>query len=182
MLRFVSRRGIATSRGRRLASVRELVSTRGGRRAIARSDWLLLFVTFEGAPDGLDPVRIQEGLFLFSRCPDSPPGSQYVFEPGIYGPISDELDSDLDRLADDGWIELVPVRGAHWSLHKPTDAAFDRARRILRQTDDESLLDAIRELFEVKRYVSTVGFGDLLERVYAEHPNFAVNSVFHRAT
>lgn len=75
-----------------------------------------------GRPTGsiLDPVRIQEGLFLFSRRPDSPPESEYAFEPGIYGPISDELDSDLGRLADDGWIELVPVRGAHWSLHKPT--------------------------------------------------------------
>ncbi len=148
---------------------------------IARSDLLLLFITFEGAPDGLDPVRIQEGLFLFSRCTGAPSGSQYAFEPGIYGPISDELDSDLERLVDDGWIELVPVRGTHWSLHKPTDAAFDRARRILRQTDDESLLDAVRKLFELKQYVSSVGFGDLLERVHTEHPDFTVNSVFHAA-
>jgi|GEM_PF-933908 len=155
--------------------------TPGKGRAIARSDLLLLFIAFEGAPDGLDPVRIQQGLFLFSRCPDAPPGSQYVFEPGIYGPLSDELDSDLDRLADDGWIELVPVRGAHWSLHKPTDAAFARARRILRETDDEGLLDAIRKLFELKQYVSNVGFGDLLERVHTEHPDFTINSVFHTA-
>jgi hypothetical protein len=181
MLRFVSKRGIATSRGRRLASVRELVSTRGGGRAITRSDWLLLFVTFEGAPGGLDPVRIQEGLFLFSRCPASPPGSQYAFEPGIYGPISDELDSDLDRLAGDGWIELVPVRGAHWSLYRPTDTTFERARRLLRQAEADDLENATRHLAEIKRYVSSVGFGDLLERVYAEYPEFAVDSVFHRA-
>jgi hypothetical protein len=147
----------------------------------ARSDLLLLFITSEGAPGGLDPVRIQEGLFLFSQCPGAPSGSQYVYEPGIYGPISDELDSDLERLVDEGWIELVPVRGAHWSLHKPTDAAFDRARRILRQIDDERLLDAIRKLFELKQYVSSVGFGDLLERVHTEHPGFTVNSVFHTA-
>ncbi|MFI4990289.1 MAG: hypothetical protein ACHQHO_05170 [Solirubrobacterales bacterium] len=150
--------------------------------AIARSDWLLLFIAFEGAPEGLDPVRIQEGLFLFSRCPGAPPGSHYAFEPGIYGPISDDLDSDLDRLADDGWFELVPVKGAHWRLHKPTDATFDRARRILRRTDDEGLLDAVRELFEVKRYVSSVAFGELLEHLYTEHPDFAVNSVFRRAS
>ena len=58
---------------------------------IARSDWLILFAAFEGAPDGLDPVRLQQGLFLFSRCPGVPPRSKYALQPGIYGPISDEL-------------------------------------------------------------------------------------------
>jgi hypothetical protein len=151
----------------------------GPKRAVTRDDWLLLFVAFEGAPDGLDPVRLQQGLFLFSRRPGVPPRSKYVFEPGIYGPISDDVYDDLDRLADDGQFELVPVRGAHWSLYKPIDVTFERARRILRQAEDEDLADTARELFELKRYVSSVGFEDLLERVYGEHPEFAINSVFH---
>ena len=40
-------------------------------------------------------------------------------------------------------------------------------------------LDATRQLAEIKQYVSSVGFGELLERVYAEHPEFAVDSVSH---
>lgn len=178
MLRFVSKARAGPPDNRRLASVRGVVSRIGPARPVRRDDWLLLLVACEGAPGGLDPVRLQQGMFLFSRRPDLPPRSKYVFEPGIYGPVSDDVYGDLDRLADDGQFELVPVRGAHWSLYKPIDATFERAKRILRQVEDEDLADAARELFELKRYVSSVGFGDLLERVYGEHPQFAVNSVF----
>ncbi len=119
---------------------------------------------------------------MFSRCPDLPSRSKYVFEPGIYGPISDELYQDLDRLADCRLLEPVPVRGASWSRYKPIDTTFERARWILRQVKNEELLDATRQLREIKQYVSSVGFGELLERVYSEYPDFAVNSVFfHRA-
>jgi hypothetical protein len=148
---------------------------------IACSDWLILFAALEGAPHGLDPVRLQQSLFLFSQCPGLPPRSKYAFEPGVFGPISDELYEDLDRLVGEQLLEPMPVRGAHWSLYKPIDATLERARRILRQAEADELLDATRQLAEIKQYVSSVGLGELLERVYAEHPEFAVNSVFHGA-
>jgi hypothetical protein len=148
---------------------------------IARSDWLVLLAALEGAPHGLDPVRLQQSMFLFSRCPGLPPRSKYAFEPGVYGPISDELYEDLDLLVGEQLLEPVPVRGAHWSQYKPIDATFERARRILRQAEADDLVDATRQLAEIKQYVSSVGFGELLERVYTEHPEFALNSVFHRA-
>jgi len=148
---------------------------------IRRSDWLILFTAFEGVPDGLDPVRLQQSLFLFSQCPSVPPWSKYAFEPGVYGPISDELYEDLDCLAGERMIEPVPVKGAHWSLYKPIDATFERARRILRQAEADDLVDATGRLAEIKQYVSSVGFGELLERVHAEHPEFTASSAFHRA-
>jgi hypothetical protein len=148
---------------------------------IARSDWLIVLAAYEGAPDGLDPVRLQQSLFLFSRCPGVPARSKYAFEPGVYGPISDELYEDIDRLVVERLLEPVQVKGAHWSLYKPIDATFERAREILRQADVDDLADATRQLAEIKQYVSSVGFGELLERVYAEHPEFAANSVFRRA-
>jgi hypothetical protein len=178
MLRFVSR--ASTGARPRLASTDARARLSPARPMIARSEWLTLFTAFEGAADGLDPVRLQQALFLFSRCPGVPPQSKYAFEPGLYGPISDELYADLDRLVGERLLEPVPVKGAHWSLYKPIDATFERARRIQRQTENEDLEDPTRRLFEIKQYVSSVGFGELLERVYAEHPEFAVNSVFHR--
>jgi hypothetical protein len=179
MLRFV---------GKGFTSVKPLlgatdlrVSRPAVRRTISRSDWLILFAAFEGAPGGLDPVRLQQSLFLFSRCPGVPLRSKYAFEAGVYGPISDELYEDLDRLVGERLLEPVPVKGAHWSLYKPIDVTFERARRILRRAEADDLVDATRQLAEIKHYVSSVGFGELLERVYAEHPEFAVNSVFRRA-
>jgi hypothetical protein len=151
------------------------------REMIARREWLILLAALEGAPDGLDPVRLQQSMFMFSRCPGVPLSSKYAFEPGVYGAISDELYDDLDRLVGERLLDAVPEKGAHWSLYKPSEATFERARRILRRAEADDLVDATRQLAEIKQYVSSADFGELLGRVYAEHPEFAVNSVFHRA-
>jgi hypothetical protein len=179
MLRFVS--NISTSVELRSATIEPRVAQSAASQKIARIDWLILFAAFEGAPDGLDPVRLQQGLFLFSRCPGVPPSSKYAFEPVIYGPASNELDQDLYRLAGGRLLQPVPVRGMRWCLYKPIDTTFERARGILRRAEADDLEDATCRLAEIKKYVSSVGFGELFEHVYAEHPEFAVNSVFHSA-
>lgn len=179
MLRFVGNASPGVKP--RLTSTDPRAPRSAARRILARSDWLILLAAFEGAPEGLDPVRLQQSLFLFSRCPGVPPRSKYAFEPGVYGPVSDDLYEDLDRLAGERMLEPVPVKGAHWSLYKPIDSTFERARRILRQAEADDLVDATRQLAEIKQYVSRVGFGELLERVYTEHPEFAAASVFRRA-
>jgi hypothetical protein len=179
MLRFVSKGSPGV--GPRLAATDARASRSAARWTIARREWLILLTALEGAPGGLDPVRLQQGLFLFSRCPDVPPRSKYAFEPGVYGAISDELYDDLDRLVEERMLEPVPVKGAHWSLYKPVDATFERAKQILRRAEADDLVDATRQLAEIKHYVSSVGFGELLERVYTEHPEFAAGSVFYRA-
>src|SRR6202012_5741059 len=111
----------------RIASLDSRAPRSSPPRAIGRSDGLILFPAFEGAPDGLDPVRLQEGLFLFSLCPGVTSRSKYAFKPGVYGPISDDLYGDLDRLVGERLLEPVPVKGAHWGLYKPIDATFERA-------------------------------------------------------
>lgn len=145
-----------------------------------RRDWLLLFAAYTGAPDGLDPIRFQKGLFLFSRHARVPARSMYAFKPYVYGPMSTGIYRDLDRLVDEGLLERVRVPGKHWSRYKPGRVTFREGQRILKQAEDEKLLDAARELFKIKQDVSSVGFNELLERVYTEHPEFAVNSIFRK--
>ncbi len=147
-----------------------------------RRDWLLLFAAYKGAPDGLDPIRFQKGLFLFSRRAQVPERSKYVFEPRIYGPMSTGIYRDLGLLVDEGLLEPVPVPGKHWSRYKPTAVTFRAGERILERAEEEQLKDAARTLFEIKQEVASVGFSELLERVYTEHPEFAVNSIFRRST
>ncbi len=146
-----------------------------------RRDWLLLFAAYKGAPDGLDPIRFQKGLFLFSQRARVPARSKYAFKPYAYGPMSAGIYDDLDRLVDEKLLERVPVPGKHWSRYKPSRVTFREGRRILKQVEDEKLHDAARELFMIKQDVSNVGFSELLDRVYAEYPEFAVNSVFRRS-
>jgi hypothetical protein len=146
-----------------------------------RRDWLLLFAAYKGAPDGLDPIRFQKGLFLFARRARVPARSKYVFKPYVYGPMSTGIYDDLDRLVDEGLVERVPVPGKHWSRYKPTRVTYREGKRVIKQAEDEKLLDAARELFKIKQDVSSVGFGELLDRVYTEYPEFAVNSIFRRS-
>jgi uncharacterized protein YwgA len=150
-------------------------------RAVKRRDWLLLYAAYEGAPDGLDPIRFQKGLFLFSQRAQVPTRSKYTFKPYDYGPMSTGIYSDLDRLVDDGLLERVPVRGKRWARYKPSKVTFLEGQRILKQAEDEKLLDAARELFRIKQEVSGLRFNELLERVYTEHPEFAVNSIFRQS-
>lgn len=146
-----------------------------------RRDWLLLFAAYEGAPDGLDPIRFQKGMFLFAQRASAPARSKYAFKPFDYGPMSTAIYSDLDRLVNDGLLERVPVHGKRWSRYRPSKVTFREGQRILKQAEDEKLLDAARELFRIKQEVSKLGFSELLERVYTEHPEFAVNSIFRRS-
>jgi uncharacterized protein YwgA len=146
-----------------------------------RRDWLLLFAAYEGAPDGLDPIRFQKGLFLFGQGAHVPARSKYTFKPYDYGPMSAAIYSDLDHLVEEGLLERVAVPGKRWSRYKPSKVTFREGQRILKQAENEKLLDAARELFEIKQGVASVGFNELLERVYSEHPEFAVNSIFRRS-
>ncbi len=146
-----------------------------------RRDWLLLFAAYKGAPDGLDPIRLQKGLFLFAQRTRIPTRSKYEFEPCAYGPMSTGIYRDLDALVRDGLLERIPVRGKRWSRYKPTEVTFREGQRILKRAEDEKLLDAARQLFQIKQDVSGLRFGELLERVYSEHPEFAVSSVFRRS-
>ena len=146
-----------------------------------RRDWLLLFAAYRGAPDGLDPIRFQKGLFLFAQRAQVPARSKYTFEPYTYGPMSKGVYHDLDRLVDEGLVERVAVPGKHWSRYRPSRVTFREGKRIIKQAEDEKLLDAARELFQIKQDVASVGFKELLERVYTEHPEFAVNSVFRKS-
>jgi len=148
---------------------------------MTRRDWLLLFAAYEGAPDGLDPIRFQKGLFLFARRTRVPVRSKYTFKPYDYGPMSPGIYSDLDGLVDKGLLERVPVPGKRWSRYKPSKVTFREGQRLLKRAEEEKLLDAARELFKIKQDVSSLRFNELLERVYAEHPEFAVNSIFRRS-
>jgi len=145
-----------------------------------RRDWLLLFAAYEGAPDGLDPIRFQKGLFLFAQRAQVPARSKYAFKPYDYGPMSTAIYRDLDHLVEEGLLERVPVHGKRWSRYKPSKITFLEGQRILKRAEDEKLLDAARELFRIKQDVSKLRFNELLELVYSEHPEFAVNSIFRR--
>ncbi len=83
-------------------------------------DRLLLFIALDGAPRGLDPIRLQKGMFLFAQESAAGEDEKYSFVPYNYGPMSAQIYSDLDRLVADGVVEAAPERGQSWSRYSAT--------------------------------------------------------------
>jgi uncharacterized protein len=147
-----------------------------------RRDWLILFLSFEGAPRGLDPVRLQKGMFLFAQeAHGVPDREKYTFHPYNYGPMSREIYSDLDRLLHAGLVEATPVEGQSWARYRPTPDGLARGRAVLREAIGRRP-EATRYLFEVKAEVASATFASLLEDVYERYPTYAARSVFRRRT
>ncbi|MGA2928638.1 MAG: hypothetical protein ABSG43_22140 [Solirubrobacteraceae bacterium] len=141
-------------------------------------DWLLILCAYRGAPVGLDPVRVQKGMFLFARSGAVPPDERYDFRPYDYGPMSAAIYSDLDALVADGLLEPHEVPGKSWSRYTVTErgrsAAAGRLTRLTRDSDKKNA----RRLYEIKREVASLSFNQLLDRVYRDHPDMATHSVF----
>jgi uncharacterized protein YwgA len=157
---------------------RIIVACRARISAMSRRDWLLVLCAYQGAPRGLDPVRIQKGMFLFSRSGTRPSAQHYDFRPYDYGPMSPQIYKDLDALVQVGLLEARAVPGKQWARYVATARGRRvAAERLKVRTSAEDKASAQR-LFEIKRSIADVSFNELLQRVYDEHPDMAVNSVF----
>lgn len=141
---------------------------------MTRRDWLLLYFALKGAPHGLDPVRIQKGMFLLAQEGELPDEETYTFAAYSYGPMSPQIYSDLEYLEATGLLRGEPVSGYTWKRYMATAAGMDMARHLLDEADGA----AARKLYEIKRDVASKTFNSLLRDVYARYPEYATRSVF----
>jgi uncharacterized protein YwgA len=142
-------------------------------------DRLLLFISLDGAPRGLDPIRLQKGMFLFAMEDESIPDEVYEFVPYHYGPMSTQIYRDLEHLADGGLIEEIPVKGHSWSRYRATEDGLTQAHELLSREPSQA---AARRLHAIKLDVSSHTYQEVLEDVYVRFPKFASKSVFRRAS
>ena len=151
-------------------------STDYSRESMSRRDWLILLLAYQGrgAGPGLDPVRVQKGMFLTSQEATLPADQKYEFRAHHYGPYSDDLKWDLNSLVREGVVAEIPVPGYTWSRYELTGAGLERARQLL----DIAPIEAQHQLFGIKQRITGVSFNDLLRDVYAKYPDYATNSIF----
>lgn len=140
-------------------------------------DRLLLLIALDGAPHGLDPVRLQKGMFLDAEQSEAGDGEKYAFIPYNYGPMSAQIYSDLEELSSEGLIEEVPVQGQSWSRYVATEKGLAAGRDLL---DRESSGQVAQGLYRIKKEVASKTFKALLEDVYERYPAYASKSVFRR--
>jgi uncharacterized protein len=142
-------------------------------------DRLLLFIALDGAPNGLDPIRLQKGMFLFAMEDESRSGEVYEFVPYHYGPMSAQIYRDLEHLVERGLVEAAPVRGQSWARYSATEDGLRAAQELLNQEPSQA---AARRLHAIKVDVASHTYRQVLEDVYDRFPEFASKSVFRRAS
>jgi uncharacterized protein YwgA len=141
-----------------------------------RADWLLLLLSDRTLdPDGsttLDPVRIQKGMFLLSKR--GPHKQLYDFQPYNWGPFSRDVYSDLDQLVAQGLVEQESRPGQSWSLYKLSEDGYMLASKVASSTDE----NAVRWMAQLRRYLTSRSFNELLTEIYSLHPEYATRSQF----
>jgi uncharacterized protein YwgA len=140
---------------------------------------LLLFVALDGAPEGLDPIRLQKGMFLFAQDEVSREDERYQFVPYNYGPMSAQIYKDLERLESEGHVEAISVEGQSWARYVATENGLIHARDLLKQEKSE---EVARRLHAIKRDVASKTFSALLDDVYDRYPAYAAKSIFKRVS
>src|ERR1700753_1416143 len=114
---------------------------------VTARDRLLLFIALDGAPRGLDPIRLQKGMFLFAMDEASKPSESYRFVPYNYGPMSVQIYRDLELLSESGMVESNPVEGQSWSRYTATEDGLVAAQKLLKKDPSET---AARRLHAIK--------------------------------
>jgi uncharacterized protein len=144
-----------------------------------KRDWLLILVALRGPAEGLDPIRLQKGMFLFAQEGGAPRDEVYEFVPYNYGPMSREVYRDLDELVDEGLLDASAVSGHTWQRYRATDAGRRHAQQLL-DDGDAPTVDAARRLYDIKQSIADMSFARLLNDVYDRYPEYAARSVFRR--
>ena len=136
-----------------------------------RTDWLLLFLGLEGGAYPADQVRVMKGMFLLDRIATHPVSGKYRFSAYDYGPFDSSVYRDLDTLEAGGLVNTLAVGQTRriYELTEAGSAEFERLRASLPESE-------LGEAQRVKEEVTSLGFDQLLERIYANYPAFALNS------
>jgi len=118
-----------------------------------------------------------KGLFLVSQRGAGELDDLYQFKPYDYGPFTSEIYADLQVLSLRGLVAQEAVAGRSWRMYRPTTDGIERARELTSglAPADAAIID------DAYRFVTTRGFLQLLREIYAEYPEYAVNTVVQDA-
>lgn len=141
-------------------------------------DWLLVFIADDEAGEGIDPVRLQKGMFLLAQEAGLPVRQRYRFIPYNYGPMSRGVYRDVGLLADERLLVERPVAGYAWGRLVATDKGRAQAEALVAEAAVTP--ERLRALRDIRRTVSGASFAELLREIYRRYPEYAVRSVFGR--
>jgi uncharacterized protein len=122
----------------------------------------------------LDRIRMQKAVFLVNRNGPKTWRTLYEFEPYNWGPFCRPLQDDLRQLVAEGRMELRKTHLQQYPSYVTSGLGTDEANGIF----DEIEPAPLSFLRDVRKFVTTRSFNQLLRDVYGAFPEFAAKSQF----
>lgn len=138
-----------------------------------RTDWLLLFIGLPGDRYDTDQLRVMKGLFLLGQEGPQELRDLYNFTPYDFGPFDTGIYRDLSVLEAQNLIAVDEIPGTSKRLYRVTPDGQQRMNVLTAALPEAT----VRKIREVKGYVTSLSFINLLREVYAKYPAYAVKSV-----
>jgi uncharacterized protein len=122
---------------------------------------------------GHSPVQVQKLFFLLDReIPTYIGGPLFDFKAYNYGPFDKRVYAELDALAVDGHVELIPK--GKWHEYRLTSAGQAIGDSVLVQ-----LPKVPRDYIETaSAFVRSLSFPALVSAIYKAYPDMRANSIF----
>lgn len=137
------------------------------------------------AQDG-EPIegrtRLQKMMFLLQQqIPNSP--QSYNFHAYDYGPYCSNLQSDVDSLIQEGYLQEIEIQMIDGKLkyrYQITNEGKDLVQSLLRsrKLKKYGLKEIYGQCEQMKEKTNHKNLNDLLKEVYSHYPEFAKFSVF----
>lgn len=150
---------------------------------IARQAYALLMAHANGKEPVRGRTRFQKMMFLLWKGMEGEGGggglSGLGFAPHHYGPYSRQLQDDIEGLIGEGMIgeEVVESPAGQYAYrYRVTERGAATAEALLGDPRYEKYGfggRAYEAICGIKKRVNGMGIRDLLEEVYAEHPEYA---------
>ena len=143
-------------------------------KSLPRKAWPLMALAC--SPDGeLTPAQMQKSLFLMGKeMSESVGDGFYEFVAHNYGPFALAIYTDIDELAKEGSVHLGSTANRRW----PTYILTVNGRKEGEDFRQKIPEHAAQYLHDVVKWVKSVPFFGMLQTIYAEYPEYAVNSIF----
>jgi hypothetical protein len=136
---------------------------------------VLLAALSNSADQSLTPVQIQKAMFLVAKeAGHLAPKPFYEFEKYNYGPFCADIYSDLDALRLTGFVSCEQMTGSRVRRYRLT--AVGHAKSNSAGSKLNPVLGAY--LQTVVRWVTSLGFQDLVRSIYKKYPEYKENSIF----
>ena len=119
------------------------------------------------------PVQVQKLFFLIDRnIPQLVHGPLFAFTPYNYGPFDRVVYEELDKLAAEGAVEVIPEYT--WKNYSLTAEGQAEGERVLAGLPPK----AQEYLAAANGFVRSLSFTQLVSSIYKAYPDMRVNSVF----